>query len=111
MVEYNKVNVKLWHSELNKLKSVVKDRQGLTLRMNIKMVNGNSLPHELLLTTGQTTKLRNAFENNMSTDTKLPRAQISHIIQSGGFLGSLLSKLPGPLMKVAVPLAKQYFRN
>ena len=39
------------------------------------------------------------------------RAQISHIIQSGGFLGSLLSKLPGPLMKVAVPLAKKYFRN
>ena len=111
MVEYNKVNVKLSHSELNKLKSVVKDRQGLTLRMNIKMVNGNSLPHELLLTTGQTTKLRNAFENNMSTDTKLPRAQISQIIQSGGFLGSLLSKLPGPLMKVAVPLAKKYFSN
>ena len=105
MVEYNKVNVKLSHSELNKLKSAVKNRQGLTLRMNIKILNGNGLPHELLLTTGQTTKLRNAFENNMSTD-KLPRAQISHIIQSGGFLGSLLSKLPGPLMKVAVPLAK-----
>ena len=111
MVEYNKVNVKLSHSELNKLKSVVKDRQGLTLRMNIKMVNGNSLPHELLLTIGQTAKLRNAFENNMSTDTKLPGAQISHIIQSGGFLGSLLSKLAGPLVKVAVPLAKKYFRN
>ena len=42
----------------------------------------------------------------MSTDLKLPKAQISKIIQSGGFLGSLLSKLAGPLMKVVVPLAK-----
>ena len=51
-------------------------------------------------------KLRNAFNNNMSTDLKLSKAQISKIIQSGGFLGSLLSKLAGPLMKVAIPLAK-----
>ena len=42
----------------------------------------------------------------MSTDIKLSRAQICTIIQAGGFLGSLLSKLAGPLMKVAVPLAK-----
>ena len=42
----------------------------------------------------------------MSTDLKLPKAQIFEIIQSGGFLDSLLSKLAGPLVKVAVPLAK-----
>ena len=42
----------------------------------------------------------------MSTDLKLFKAQISKIIQSGGFLGSLLSKLAGPLIKVAIPLAK-----
>ena len=70
------------------------------------MFNGNDLPHELLLTTRQKTKLRNAFNNNMSTDLKLSKAQISKIIQSGGFVGSLLSKLAGPLMKVALPLAK-----
>ena len=70
------------------------------------MFNGNDLPHELLMTTRQKTKLRNAFNNNMSTDLKLSKAQISKIIQSGGFLGSLLSKLAGPLMKVAIPLAK-----
>ena len=52
------------------------------------------------------TKLRNAFNNNMSTELKLSRGQISKIIQSGGFLGSLLSNLAGPLMKVAIPLAK-----
>ena len=66
---------------------------------------------ELLLTIRQETKLRNAFNNNMSTDLKLSRAQISKIIQSGGFLGSLLSKLSGPLMKVAIPLAKNCFNS
>ena len=75
------------------------------------MLNGNDLPHELLLTTRQKAKLRNAFNNNISTDLKLSRAQISKIIQSGGFLGSLLSKLAGPLMKVAIPLAKNCFSS
>ena len=70
------------------------------------MFNGNNLPYELLLTTRQTTKLRNAIENNMQTDIKLCRYQICKTIQSGGLLGSLLSKLAGLLMKVAVPLAK-----
>ena len=74
--------------------------------MNIKIYDGNELPHELLLTTRQKTKLRNAFENNMSTDTKLSKTQISKIIQSGGFLVSLLSKIAGPLLKVAVSLPK-----
>ena len=91
---------------LKKLKTAVKNKTGTTLRISLKMFNGNNLPHELLLTTRQKTKLRNAFNNNMSTDLKLSKAQISKIIQSGGFLGSLLNKLAGPLMKVAIPLAK-----
>ena len=62
--------------------------------MNAKMFSANNLPHELLLATRQTTKLRNAIENNMSTDIKLSNAQISKIIQSGGFLGKPL----GPLL-------------
>ena len=70
------------------------------------MFNGNHLPHNLLLSTRQKTKLKNAFNNIMSTYLKLSKAQISKIIQSGGFLGSLLSKLAGPLMKVGIPLAK-----
>ena len=69
------------------------------------MFDGNDLPHELLLMTRQKTKLRNAF-NNTSANIKLSKAQINKIIQSGGFLGSLLTKLVGPLMKIAVPLAK-----
>ena len=59
------------------------------------MFDGNDLPHELLLTTRQKTKLRNAFNNNTSADIKLSKVQIAKIIQSGGFLGSLLSKLAG----------------
>ena len=61
MGEYNKINVKLSDSELNKLKSSVINQTGATLRMNIKMFEGNNLPYELLLTTRQKTKLRNAY--------------------------------------------------
>ena len=106
MVEYNKVNVKLSDTQLKKLKNAVKNKTETTLRINLKLLNGNNLQHELLLTTRQKTKLRYALNNNVSTDLKLSKAQISKIIQSGGFLWSLLTKLAGPLMKIAVPLVK-----
>ena len=106
MVEYTKVNVKLTNPQLSKLKKPVKSSEGATLRIGIKNLNKEDLPHELLLTTRQSTKLRNAINNNLATDIKLSKAQIKKSIQSGGFLGKLLSKLAGPLMKVAMPLAK-----
>ena len=93
---------KLTNVQLNKLKS----NEGATLRLGIKNLNKDELPHELLLTTRQNTTLRNAINNNLATDIKLSKAQIKKLIQSGGFLGKLLSKLAGPLMKVALPLAK-----
>ena len=65
--------------------------------MSIKMFDGNDLPHELLLTARKKAKLINAFNNNMSTEIKLSKAQFSKIIQSSGFLGSVFSKLAGPL--------------
>ena len=99
MIEYSKVNVKLSDTQL-------KSKSGATLRMNLKMFDGNSLPHELLLTTRLKTKIRNAFNNNMATDLKLSKSQITKITRSRGFLGSLLSKLAGPIMKVAIPSAK-----
>ena len=74
--------------------------------MSFKIFGENDLPHELLLITRQNAKLRNAFSSNMSTDIKLSKAPISKIIQSSGFLGLLLSKLSGPLTKVAASLAK-----
>ena len=106
MVEYSKVSVKLTDTQQKKLKTAVKNKTGTTQRINLKMLDGNNLPHGLLFTTRQKTKLRNSFNNNMSTDVKLSKAQISKIIQFGGFLGSLWSKLAGSLMKVAIPLAK-----
>ena len=102
MVEYNTVNAKLSVSQLSKLKKTVKNRQGTTLRMNVKMFSANNLPHELLLTTRQTKK-------TMSTDIELSKAQISKMIISGGFLGRLLGPLKTglPLIKnVIKPLAK-----
>ena len=105
MVEYDKANVKLSDTQLKKLKNALKNKKNKTrtnLRISFKMFNENNLPHELLLTTRQKTKIRNAFNNNMSSDLKLSRVQISKIIQSGGFLGRLL----GPLLKTGLPLIK-----
>ena len=84
MVEYSKANVKLSDTQPKKLKTPAKNKTVKNLM-----------------------KLRNVFNNNMSTDLRLFKAEISKMIQSGGFLGSLLSKSVGPLMKVAVPLAKK----
>ena len=106
MVEYSKINCKLTNLQLNKLKKAVKSNEGASLRLGIKNFNKDELPHELLLTTRQNTKLRNAINNNLATDIKLSKAQIKKIIQSGGFLGKLLSKLAGALMKGVLPLAK-----
>ena len=106
MAEYSKVNVKLSNEKLKQLKTAAKNKAETSLRINLKMFDVNDLPHELLLTTRQKAKLRNAFNNNMPTGIKLSKDQISKIIQSGGFLGPLLSKIASPLMKVAILLVK-----
>ena len=106
MVQYTKVNVKLSNSQLKKLKDAVSNNTGTTLTINFKMFNGDNLPHELLLTTRQKTKIRNAFNNNKSTNVKLSKAQVNKIIQSGGFLGKLL----GPLLKTGLPLIKNVIK-
>ena len=104
----NTVNAKLTDTQPKKLGTAVKNKIRTTLRMGLEMFDGNNLPHELLLTTRQKTKVRNALNNNMSTDLKFSKAQVFKIIQSGGFLGSLLRKLAGPLIKVTVPLEKTF---
>ena len=106
MVEYTKVNFRLSVSQLKKLKDAVSNNAGTTLRINLKMFNGNNLLHELLLTTRQKTEIRNAFNNNTSTDIKFSKAQINKIIQYGGFL----SKLLGPLLKTRLPLIKNVIK-
>ena len=76
MVEYRKLNLKLSDTQLKNLKTAVKNKTGTFLGISLKMLNGNDLPHELLLTRRQKSKLRNAFNNKMLTDLKLSKAQI-----------------------------------
>ena len=106
MTQYNILDVKLSSSQLNKLESAIKNETDVILRLSSNMI-GNSddetnFPHKLLLTNGQVANLRNAFANHISTDIKLPKTQLSRVIQSGGFLGRLL----GPLLRTGLPLMK-----
>ena len=111
MTQYNSLNVKPSNSQLTKLKSSIKNETDVVLRISSNMVsnsndNNTNFPHELLLTNRQVANICKAFAKNTSTDIKLSKTQLSKMIQSGGFLENLLGKLAGPLMKVAMPLAK-----
>ena len=95
MTQYNSLNVKLSNAQLDKLKSSIKNETDVVLRISSNMVSNSNdntdFPHELLLTNRQVANIRKAFAKNTS----------------GGFLGNLLGKLAGPLVKVAMPLAKK----
>ena len=108
MTQYNSLNVKLSNSQLHKLKSSIKNETDVVLRISSDMVSNSNdninFPHELLLTNRQVANIRKAFHS--SIDIKLSKTQLSKMIQSRGFLGNLLGKLAGPLMKVAMSLAK-----
>ena len=110
MTQYNSLNVKLSNSQLNKLKSSIKNEIDVVLRISSSMV-GNSndntnFPHELLLTNRQVANIRKAFAKNTSSDIKLSKTQLSKMIQSGGFLGKSL----GPLLKTGLPLMKSVIK-
>ena len=80
------------------------------LRINRKNFEDEELPRKLFLTKSQTTKIRNAFANNMSTDIKLSKAQISNIIQSDGSFGSWLVNLgKKALTNIVIPLAREIY--
>ena len=108
MTQYNSLNVKLSNSQLNKLKSAIKNESGVVLRLPSNMIGDDetNFPHELLLTNRQVTNLHNAFANYLSTDIKLSKTQLSKMIQSGEFLGRLL----GPLLKTGIPLIKNVIK-
>ena len=110
MTQYNSLNVKLSNSQFNKLKSAIKSETDVVLRLLSNMV-GNSgdntnFPHELLLTDRQVANILKAFANNLSTDIKFSKDQLSKMIQSGGFLGKLL----GPLLRTGLPLMKSVIK-
>ena len=99
MANYEEARVKL------------KNKTGTTLRITKKYFQDEELPYELSITARQKTKIRNAFAGNMLTDIKLSKALLSKLIQLGGFLGALLSKLTGLLMKVGAPLTEIFLAS
>ena len=108
MTQYNSLNVKLSNSQLNKLKSAIKNETEVVLRLSSNMIGNNetNFPHELLLTDRQVSSLRKSFANNSSADIKLSKTQLSKMIQTGGFLSRLL----GPLLKSGLPLIKNIIK-
>ena len=106
MTQYNRVNVKLSASQLNKLKSAITNENRVLVRLSPSMIGDSNdktnFPHELLLTDRQVSSIRKAFANNSSVDIKFSKTQLSKMIQSGAFLGKLL----GPLLKTGLPLIK-----
>ena len=110
MTQYNSLNVKLSNSQLNKLKSAIKNETDVVLRLSSNMV-GNStgetnFPHKLFLTNRQVAYLRKAFVKHTSTDIKLSKTQLSKMIQSEGFLGRLL----GLLLRTVLSLMKNVIK-
>ena len=83
MTQYNSLNVKLSNSQLNKLKSAIKNETEVVLRLSSNMIGDNetNFPHKFLLTNRQVASLRNSFANHLSTDTKLSKTQLSKMIQ------------------------------
>ena len=106
MTQYNKINIKQSTSQLNKLKSAIKNETEVIIRISPNMIGDSNdetnFPHELLLTDRQVSSNRKAFANNSSADIKFSKTQLSKMIQSGEFLGKLL----GPLLKTGLPLIK-----
>ena len=110
MTQYNSLNVKLSNSQLNRLKSAIKNKIEVVLRLSPNMIGESNdeanFPHELLLTDRQVSATRKAFSDNSLADVKFSKTLLSKMIQSGGFLGKLL----GPLLKSGLPLIKNVIK-
>ena len=106
MTQYNRVNVKLSASQLNKLKSAITNENRVLVRLSPSMIGDSNdktnFPHELLLKDRKFSSICKASPNNASVDIKFSKTQLSKMIQSGAFLGKLL----GPLLKTGLPLIK-----
>ena len=106
MTQCNGLNLKLSKSQLNNLKSAIKNKTGVVLRLSSNMI-GNSddetnFTHKLLLTNRQVANLCRAFANHLSNDIKFSKTQLSNMIKSRQFFGRLL----GPLLKTGLSLMK-----
>ena len=97
MTQYISLNIKLSNSQLNKLKSTIKNKAKAVLRLSSNMIGDDetNFTYKLLIANRQAANLRKYFADKSSMDIKLSKNQISKMIQSVGFLGRLL----GPLLK------------
>ena len=106
MTQCNTLNLQLSNSQLNKLKSGIKNNAEVTLKTSSNAVGDsndeNNFSHNLLLTNTKVSKLRKAFANGSSANIKLSKTQLHKIGQSGGFLGRIL----GSLLKTGLPLIR-----
>ena len=95
MTQYNSLNVKQSNSQLNKLKSAIKNKTEVVLRLSSNIIGDNesNFPHKLLLSNTHISSLRKTFARNSPTSIKLSKRQLSKMIQSGRFLGTLLDSL------------------
>ena len=82
-MQYNSLKVKLSNSQLNKLKSAIKNETGVVLRLSLSIVGDDetNFPDKLLLTNTQVENVREAFPNKSSTDINLSKTQFSKMIQ------------------------------
>ena len=110
MTQYNSLNIKLSNSQLNKLKSAIKNQTDVALRLSSNMIGDSddktNFPHELLLTNTKVANLPKAFAKHTSSGIKLSKTQLSKMIQSGGFLSRFL----GPLLTRGLPLMKSVIK-
>ena len=108
MTQYKSLNVRPSNSQLNKLKSAIKKKSEVVLRLSSNMISDDetNFSHKLLITNREVANLRKAFADKSSNDIKLSKTQISKMIQSGGFLVRLL----GPLLKAGLPLIKNVMK-
>ena len=110
MTQHNSLSVKLSYSQLNKLKSGIKNETEVVLRLSSNMVGYSddeaNFPRKLLLTNRQVANLRKAFANYFETYIKLSKTQLSKMVPSGGFLGRLL----GPLLKTGLRSMKNVIK-
>ena len=80
MASHQEARAKLTNTQLNNLKFAAKNKAGTILRIIQKNFQDEELPHELFLTTRQTTKRKNVIAKNVLTDIKLSKARLSKMV-------------------------------
>ena len=100
------------NSQLNKLKSAIKNGTEVTLNLSSNFTvifnDETNFPHKLLLTDTQVSKIRKAFENGPSANIKFSKTHLSKMLQSGGLLGDLLEALPQAMFLAGKEVLKRY---